>query len=171
VVNCLTMSAKTRQTEKIKLLSNILKNASTISDFSYDDFDEILNIVDSISVRELVILRELELWETELKRNYLRMLDYSEVRHITVPNTNLGLPIYFSFWDAFFEKTSKKINCSKEDVEYLISLAEQKGLLIKETYDASIYGEGITSARETFQPIMKARLTTLYSKLIKYIGD
>lgn len=169
VVNCLSMSSKTRQKEKIKMFSNILKNASIVEKFDYEEFIEIIHIVEVISVREFYVLKHLEEWEDNLQNDYRKMLGYSEKRKITVPNTNLGIPIYFSFWDAFISETADKLETSKKNVEYIIQTSAQKGLFVFKQYNVS--KNGILSARETFKHTMDGKLTELYFKMIKYIKE
>jgi len=167
VVNCISISSKSRQKEKVKLLSNILINASIAEQFDYEEFIEIIHIVEVISVREFHVLKHLEEWEYDLSNDYRTMLGYSEKRNITVPNTNMGIPIYFSFWDAFISETANKLEISKENVEYLLHTSAQKGLFSFQQYNVT--KNGILSARKTFKHTMEGKLTELYFQIIKYI--
>jgi hypothetical protein len=79
-VKCLSGATKTRHKEKIELYAKVLTNAAISDDFDLNEFEEILPIFEQISIRELTILSYLDKWEYDLNQNYLRMLNYSEVR-------------------------------------------------------------------------------------------
>lgn len=167
-VKCISSSVKSRHQDKIRLYANILKDASLSEKFDLDEFEEILPVFELVSIRELGVLNHLDEWEYNLKNKYTKMLDYSEIRKSVVEGLPAGIPIYFSFWDAFVDEVCNKYNLTKEDVNYLLQTSSQKGLFVFESYDASKQ-KGIYSARETFRHWMNGKVTLLFKRLKKYV--
>lgn len=168
-VKCLTTATKTRNQKKIALLAKILKNAAISKRFEYDEFEEILPTFEQVSIRELTILVHLNLWENNLKNNYIKMLNYSEIRRSAAPNFPPGIPVYLGFWDAFLDDVNKLYKINKEDSEYLLHTSAQKGLFLFEPYSTVKFNT--YAARESFDHTMKGKLTPLFFKLKKFVLD
>lgn len=165
-VRCLSSSIRTRHKEKIKLFAKVLKSAATSENFDLNEFEEILPTFEQVSIRELTVLFHLETWEFNLKNNYIKMLDYSEIRKSVVPGSP-GIPVYFGFWDAFVDEVCNKCQLTKEDIEYLLQTSSQKGLFVFGSYDVS--QKKTYAARDSFQPKMNGKLTPLFTRMKKYI--
>lgn len=170
---CLTSSIKTRHHERILLFARILKGAMTSDKFDMDEFEEILPTLEIVSERELMLLNHLDIWETNLTNNYLKMLEYSEVRTGSTISNFEGIPVYSGFWDAFTKELETNYNLSTENVEYLLQTASQKGLFTFTRYDVSKQNNKedmyILAGRDSFQHTMEGKLTPLYKRMKKYI--
>ena len=171
-IKFLISSARTRHHEKISLFAGILRGATTTDEFDMDEFEEILPTFELVSVRELLILKHLSAWEFNLINNYIKMLDYSEVRKSATPGGFVGIPVYSGFWDAFVDELIKETELKKEDIEYLLQTASQKGLFAFGTYEiADKYDNGfqIKAGRQSFDHTMQGKLTPLFKRMEKYI--
>lgn len=170
---CINSSAKARHHEKILLFAKIFSGAVTSAKFDIDEFEEILPTLELVSERELLVLNHLDTWETNLNDNYLKMLDYSEVRTSSQSDFFGGIPVYKGFWDAFIHELITTNNLKKEDIEYLLHTTSQKGLFTFDWFDVSKQnntdGIDIMVARESFQHTMEGKLTPLYKRMKKYI--
>ena len=166
-VRCLSSSTRTRHQEKIRLFAKVLKNAATSTKFDLNEFEEILPTFEQVSVRELTVLSHLETWEFNLKDNYVKMLEYSEIRKSAGAGLPPGIPVYSGFWDAFVDEVCNKYLLTKEDVEYLLQTSSQKGLFVFGNYDVS--KNNIYAGRDYFQHKMNGKLTALFSRMKKYV--
>lgn len=142
----LKAAVNTRRKEKIKLFARLLLTASKEQNVGSDKYEEFLNILDNLSVRELHILLILK---------YFEDMHSSELKANEENETELQVAI--RFWEDFEAMAHKKCAVSSGELRAILNRLNRTGLYetFIGTYAGYTGGQG--------------KLTPIFSEFVHWI--
>lgn len=125
-------SLRARRDEKIHLFARLLLNACQDDNLGSDAFDEYLNILDSLTIRELKVLKLFKIHQENFTADYLN-------------NPQVDKQPY---WEAFSKEAEKQLNIPKEHLTSILASTSRTGLF--ELYPVgSLSGRGVFGSGQT----------------------
>lgn len=134
----------TRQREKIKLLAQLLDSSLTPSiDSTTDEFEELLAVLEAVSLREFLVLKDLRGFELQ--------------HHPTGEETDLQIAT--KYWDQFKDMALEKYDIPNEGFAAFMAKLERTGLYLRITGMYYDYEGNV------------GRTTPLFARLLEFVSN
>jgi hypothetical protein len=146
----LKAAVNSRRTEKIKLFARLLLNSADSNNVDSETYEEFLNILDDLSIRELHILLILKQFEDVHPHEIVKTNDDDGKPGNDLQRANL-------FWEEFEDTIKQKLNLEQDELRATLTRLNRTGLY--ETITGTFFG--YTGGR--------GKLTPLFFKFVDWL--